>query len=616
MKLIRLKLNSDFRSLQNGFEVLFLRDFDNGKINSFMPYCLVGRNGSGKSNILEALSSIFYHIECIYLNYKPDGFEGTGDFKVKNPDGFFSEKCAPDAFELEYRIPIKWKMISKTWNEMEGVNWNGLTAHIQVTKKKNESPKIECLNKELFESNGYFKIDDTTKEETQELSRIGVKEILPEFIIGYSSGENEILSLPFFKMRFINFDEYKDSLRKETGYAQPEGRLVYIDNQYSQAVFLTNFLMQDEASLKPIFNAIGVKAIKKFRIIINQGKRFERNPLDQQGLIEEQALGADWSDLYELTELLKQKDDGLKDLKAIDKLIRCSTSRFFDEDDKALYLDYFIDNDLRAQNGELLRNEFDEVIGLSQTKKAFRAHFNNDPFELFRAFQTLLTLNLYDVDGKTKQDLYRSNSLYVNETVPVLASEKRIMRFKEFEILKGNSKISILSKSLSDGEHQYLHAMGICLLFKNTNSLFLLDEPETHLNPDWRAKFVSTLRDCVENDINGQNYLRDILITSHSPFIVSDCHEENVLVFKKEEQTRVVTANRPGFNTFGASVNQITVKVFGKTETIGSYSLETIDDLYRRLELGENKDVLIEEAFRILGDSVERVLFINKALEK
>src|SRR6267154_1409780 len=103
MKLLRLKLNTDFRSLQAGFEIYFLRDFDKAKLWDFMPYCLVGRNGSGKSNILEVLAAIFYHIECIYLDYKPDGFEGEKDENGRvTKEGFFSEKCTPDTFELEY----------------------------------------------------------------------------------------------------------------------------------------------------------------------------------------------------------------------------------------------------------------------------------------------------------------------------------------------------------------------------------------------------------------------------------------------------------------------------------------------------------------------------------
>lgn len=97
MKLLRLKLGVDFRSLAAGFEVHFLREWDHGRCFEFHPYCLAGRNGSGKSNVLEALAAIFYHIECIYLDYRPDGFEFDAE---ANPDGFQAEEAAPNAFEL------------------------------------------------------------------------------------------------------------------------------------------------------------------------------------------------------------------------------------------------------------------------------------------------------------------------------------------------------------------------------------------------------------------------------------------------------------------------------------------------------------------------------------
>jgi len=602
MKLLRLKLDTDFRSLQAGFEVPFLRDFDKSKMWDFMPYCLAGRNGSGKSNILEALAAIFYHIECIYLNYKPEDFEGEKDENGNIlKEGFFAEQCTPDAFELEY-IYSKKGSFSREFSSDFDI---GYEAHILITKKIGEAPKILWLNRQEIEKN-----------EILELTRTEVKNFLPDKVIGYSSGENEILSLPFFKMRFINYDEYEERLRDEKGYSEPEGRLVYLDTQHSQAVFLTNYLMQDEKVLRPIFNAIGVKAIKQFRIIINQNKKVRKYRFEEGNLIEEQSLGEQWNEFFELTELLKQKDIDSKDLKPIDKLRCCATSQFFDEKNKVLYLDYFIDEDVKDENGEIIKNEFGELIGLSEMKKAFRAHFNNDPFELFRAFQILLTLNLYDVEKKTKQDLYKSGSLYVNETVPILASEKRIMRFKDFFIAKENTRGDVLSKALSDGEHQYLHAMGLCLLFKNTNSLFLLDEPETHFNPDWRAKFISTLRDCLAKEEKDKTYLRDLLITSHSPFIISDSHEENVLVFKKDLKTGKVTADRPGFNTFGASVNQITLKIFEKHETIGNYANSVYTNLYERLESGEDTDLLIQKANDELGDSVEKVMFVNKALDK
>ena len=56
------------------------------------------------------------------------------------------------------------------------------------------------------------------------------RQLMPDYILGYSSGENEILSLPFFKMRFVQFDEYWQALKQQLPYpGRPESRLVYLD---------------------------------------------------------------------------------------------------------------------------------------------------------------------------------------------------------------------------------------------------------------------------------------------------------------------------------------------------------------------------------------------------
>ena len=63
------------------------------------------------------------------------------------------------------------------------------------------------------------------------LSREDSMYLLPEFVLAYSSGENEILSLPFFKMRFIQLDEYFDTLKQYLPYGEkPTSRQIYLDN--------------------------------------------------------------------------------------------------------------------------------------------------------------------------------------------------------------------------------------------------------------------------------------------------------------------------------------------------------------------------------------------------
>jgi restriction system-associated AAA family ATPase len=598
MKLLRFKLGVDFRSLPAGFEINFLRGWawNEDRCFGFHPYCLAGRNGSGKSNVLEALAAIFYHIECIYLDYRPDGFEFDPE---ASPEGFRAEKATPDAFELEYLIPNNRMVPRDPWPKED--DWP--VFHIRITKQEEKRPIIHWLN--------LLGTGETTETE---LTRTEVKAYLPTYVLGYSSGHNEVLSLPFFKMRFIQFDEYCDHLVKDVPYdGKPEGRLIYLDEQFSQAILICHFLFPNDAILRVFEKEMGLKGIQRFRIII---RKFHRLQIAEERL--RSMSFEEKKDKSQTTVELTSKLSGYYDdkdtlqLGLIDKLIRCSTAFYEAEEDFPdgeggdLYLDYWV-------------NE--------ATKKAFQFHFSErvedsdelssakSALNLFQSFQTLFMLNQYKVDIETKAELYKSGSLYVNETISTPASHERIMRFKEGSLIKEGVPKTIYIKALSDGEHQLIHTIGLCLLFRHESALFLLDEPETHLNPDWRASYISTLRAALEADSATKNVMREVLLTSHSPFIISDCRQDNVLVFEKNDQGKV-TWDFAKFNTFGASANAITIKVFGRRETIGDYALDKLNELRRRLHGDENPDALIDEVSKELGDSVEKVLFINQALEK
>ncbi len=579
MKLLRLKITdpNGFRSLQPDFEIHFLRERDYSEANAFNPYILAGPNGSGKSNLLELLAAIFYHIECMYLDYRPVSFEYD---ELENLQGFRSESATPNSFELEYCIPAPATLNMSKTKEY---------AHIKIIKEKDKSPLIYWVNRGLFNADA----DQMLNSTEQSLTSNEAKELLPDFVLGYSSGENEILSLPFFKMRFIHYDEYKDYLISQKPYSSiPEGRLTYLNSEFSQAILLSNLLLQDKDLLEPFRDEVGVEDIKTFRIIIKKyikldEKQITEDPKDtvnfQKSITEtvEDELGEKQYRL-DITQNLKT---------IIQKLKNCSTCSYYDTEADELYLDYWV-------------NE--------ETKEAF-AHNFYSAIELFQAFQILLTLNLYTVNEKLKKELYQSTSLYVNETVPTLPSDERVMRFKDLWIQKSGVDENILSKSLSDGEHQFLHSLGLCLLYKDKKCLFLLDEPETHFNPDWRAKFISKIRECFVRE--KEPTMREMLVTTHTPFLISDSKKDYVLIFNKNVESKRVEVFRPDYNTLGASINKITMKSFGKTATIGGYAEKQLNEIKERFENGAPRQEIIDEVNNLLGDSVEKVLFIKKVID-
>ncbi|EFU9511497.1 TPA: restriction system-associated AAA family ATPase [Escherichia coli] len=584
MKLLRLKINdpAGFRSLPCGFEHHFRTEWnlqdELAKADHFAPFVCAGPNGSGKSNLLEVLAAIFFQLEILRVRrrFLPEALQDE------------TLDLSPISFELDYLIRVLPEYRSSNSPE-----W----AKVHVRKNSGESVRF------LWENQSDFGTDIN-----EPFTSSHIDMLLPQYVLGYSSGENEILSLPFFKMRFVQFDEYYNALTQQLPYpGHPETRLAYLDNGFSQAILLCNLLFLDEDSLRPFREDVGIDSLQEFRIIVRRsvGLRPEQltafasedenqnqlpedivnsNPalqlhIDEQGLLHYR---------LNITHLLEGDE---RSSLMINALQRCATLSYVDEVTDTLILDYRV-------------NE--------ATKQAFRENFDGSPLALFQAFQVLLALNLYVVSDSLKSDLYSSTSHYVSETVPTLASDERIMRFKHFYFRKRGGEKPMLLKELSDGEHQLLHSLGLCVLFRDTNCLLLLDEPETHFNPNWRASFITRLRQCLPDQ---QDVGQEMLITTHTPFLISDSKPDKVLVFSKDETTGVISINHPDYNTLGASINKITMNTFGKRETIGGYAQTLLEDLRRRFEAGgEDRESLITEIHQQLGDSVEKLLLINAIL--
>ena len=586
MKLLRLKITdpAGFRSLPCGFEHHFRSEWrlqdELTKPDGFAPFVCAGPNGSGKSNLLEALAAIFFQLEILRVrrSFLPE--------MLQKVDQDFS----PVAFELDYLIRVPPEYIRP-----DGPVW----AKVGVWKNPGESVRFLWENQSDFDTDAY------------EIFKGGHADVLlPQYVLGYSSGENEIISLPFFKQRFVQFDEYWNALTRQLSYpGHPETRLAYLDNGFSQAILLCNLLFQDDATLQPFREDVGIKVLQEFRIIIKRSIEVSADVAEgfmAEDYVEKRYVQDDYAasnpalrkdsesgrHTVNLMQLLEASPNSAKNFDPlVTRLKRCATLSYVDDATDTLILDFWV-------------NE--------ETKKAFRANFEDDPLMLFQAFQVLLTLNLYSVGDALKTDLYRSTSHYASETVPTLASDQRIMRFKFVRFSKQGVAQPMMLKELSDGEHQLLHSLGLCLLFRNTNSLFLLDEPETHFNPDWRSNFVTRLRQCFR----GTDDTYEMLVTTHTPFLISDSKPDKVLVFAKGKTSGEVSISHPDYNTLGASINKITMNTFGKRETIGGHAQALLEALRARFEQGdEDKDALITEIHQQLGDSVEKVLLIKAILD-
>lgn len=256
MKLLSLKIGqmeASFRSLHSGFEIHFHSLTDTKAMEEFRPFCFAGLNGSGKSNVLEALANIFYHLEICVARYLPNSIRDRKNFK--------REVCNPDAFTLEYLI-----------GQHNGNIYSLINFHkVIISKEVGKEPIMTIQEFPFDETKERVSISLQTNLETEEPAP--AKAYLPDHVIGYSSGENEILSLPFIKARLVHLDEFKQYTQVGVArYEEPENGLIYIDNAMSQAVLLSCLLLENKEALIPLNQEIGIECLESFRMHINLKK--------------------------------------------------------------------------------------------------------------------------------------------------------------------------------------------------------------------------------------------------------------------------------------------------------------------------------------------------------
>ncbi|WP_415405672.1 AAA family ATPase [Sulfurovum sp. CS9] len=124
--------------------------------------------------------------------------------------------------------------------------------------------------------------------------------------------------------------------------------------------------------------------------------------------------------------------------------------------------------------------------------------------------------------------------------------------------LSRNAKPSFIKNGnaypLSSGQYAfYFFALQACLMIEN-GTLVLLDEPETHLHPNYISSFVSLLDKLLE--LTGSI----AIIATHSSYIIRELPRSQVHVIKEENHE--VNINQPRLQTFGADVGSISYFVF------------------------------------------------------
>ena len=166
---------------------------------------------------------------------------------------------------------------------------------------------------------------------------------------------------------------------------------------------------------------------------------------------------------------------------------------------------------------------------------------------------------------ETEQDLFKAlESTYISE----LIGEVRIR-------VKARGVDGALTfRELSEGEQQLLMVLGLLRFTKEEESLFLLDEPDTHLNPAWSLRYLGFLA-----EIAAAQDSCHVVIATHDPLVIAGLTRSQVQIMRRNEETGQISAEHPSDDPRGMGVaGLLTSEVYGLRSSLDLETLKLLDE--------------------------------------
>jgi predicted ATPase len=452
------------------------------------PYTvLVGENGAGKSNLLEALTLIFRQLDL--------------------------GRPAPFDYQLRYRCrdyDVKIEATSESWP----------TVRAQAPGEKN----YRRLSRKEFEQ----------EDERGPLYR-------PAFVFGYYSGPTDRLAALYqpHRERFYDFIIKARDQRRSAINPNILRRLFYAETLHGQFALLA-FFMEPESD-------------------DNGGRAFLREQLQIEGL--DSVLFA-----------LKKPEWGGRKRKGGDP-------RFWNAVGE---VQVFLD---RVYDAALLPSRMPRRIpvGLTQNPSVESVY-------LFLPSVTALESVYQPYD-----DPYAFFTALESTHLSKLLGEGRT-RVRMTPAAGGGE---VTYRDLSEGEQQLLLVLGLLKFTARAEALFLLDEPDTHLNPGWSTRYLDFLDRFIVDPKSSH-----IVMATHDPLVFARLTRPQVRIFRRADDG-TAAVDEPLNDPQGMGIQAILASDLFRLPS-GGLDRETLQDVERQRELAM-KDRLTkaeEQELRQLGDQL------------
>ncbi|EGR0728033.1 AAA family ATPase [Vibrio cholerae] len=164
---------------------------------------------------------------------------------------------------------------------------------------------------------------------------------------------------------------------------------------------------------------------------------------------------------------------------------------------------------------------------------------------------------------------------------------------------------------LSEGERQLLTVIGLMKFTRDDESLFLLDEPDTHLNPRWKLDYFNRIKAILNHKIEGSDKTAlnssQVLLTTHDPLMLTSLSADQirVLTFNKAKGTKESESPEVDPNTMGVEAI-IQSELYGIRTSLNK-ELQHKIDLRNRLLSKESRGATTADELVSLNNELDSI---------
>lgn len=480
-------------------------------VKRIRSHALIGQNGTGKSNLIEALITLFRDVDLD----REAAFDYTLEYEIRG------HIVRIQADTTKQKRPYVWVDGDRVSQEYLIKN----DPPEKVPQDKRRGPRLLPTHIFAYYSGRNERIEQLFQEHQRRFNKrqeITTDEVLSEDLLeNFTASDADIRAIEDAKRR-------RETKLKQAGDDRLR-RLFYCRGGHSQLVLLA-CLLSDDPIFKKVLNNLHIESLESALFVLKEPHRLREKRRNGK-FDENEIIEGDPRFWYARGNVVSEFLDKLWQVAWAP--IEQEASKQIDfrgrsEKQKQLYL-FVPDKDKLKQLGELV----------------------GGPDSFFRY----------------------AEGAYIGD----LIDEVRITVKKRDE---HGGKVSFTH--LSEGELQMLTVLGLMRITREDHCLFLLDEPDTHLNPIWKLRYFDDIEGVLSSDkdslVQGES---QILITTHDPMMVGSLKREQVHILRNHGGRSVIES--PDEHPQGMGVTGLLKsELFGLSSTL---DIETERRLFRRNEL-------------------------------